>query len=284
MSDEDQIKATMSDQLELRKEQIQSVKDTASAATGLATTQKAREAAEQGEIEALAAIAEIQSEMILIEEQGQVKLDQLKESNHQKQLQRESKESAEAEKQEKERIAAIQKEAQMIGEIGKLTIGTFSNSIEAIQTTAKAAGVENEGLIRALFEMNKIAALGEIAFNTAKAITAAGAMGPLAPLAIAAAVAQAAAQTAVVASQQAPKLHMGGMTPDEQTVVVKTGEAVLDASTVNRLGGESGINALQNGQGTSPQVIVTNPYKHFDRFRYDRQRAGLSSRSSRRSY
>ena len=109
-------------------------------------------------------------------------------------------------------------------------------------------------------------------------------MGPLAPLAIAAATTAAAAQTAAVLSQQAPKLHMGGMTPDEQTVVVKTGEAVLDASTVNRLGGESAINALQNGQGTSPQVIVTNPYKHFDRFMTDRQRAGLSSRSSRRSY
>lgn len=77
---------------------------------------------------------------------------------------------------------------------------------------------------------------------------------------------------------------MGGMTPDERTVVVKTGEAVLDSSTVNRIGGEPGVRALQNGQGGSPQVIVMNPFKHFDRYMTDRQRAGLSTRSSRRSY
>lgn len=284
MSDEEQIKATMSDQLELRRAQIQDLKDTAQTTKILASTQQAREAAAEAETSALAAIAEIQAEMLLIEEDGQVKLDQLKEDNHQKELSRKNTERSEQERIEKERIAAIQREAREIGEIGNLTIGTFRNSIEAIQTVSKAAGVENEGLIRALFEMNRVAALGEIGFNTAKAITAAGSMGPLAPLAIGAAITAAAAQTAVVLSQKAPKLHMGGMTPDERSIVVKTGEAVLDASTVNRLGGESGINALQNGQGTSPQVIVTNPYKHFDRFLTDRQRAGLSSRSSRRSY
>ena len=167
-------------------------------------------------------------------------LDALKEQNHIKEQERKDKERQKAEEIERERIAAIRREAAEIGEIGNLTIGTFRNSIETIQNVSKAAGVENAGLIRALFEMNRVAAIGEIAFNTAKAVTAAGALGPLAPLAIAAATTAAAAQTASVLSQQPPKLHMGGMTPDERTVVVKTGEAVLDSSTVNRIGGEPG--------------------------------------------
>ena len=77
---------------------------------------------------------------------------------------------------------------------------------------------------------------------------------------------------------------MGGMTPDETIAVVKAGEAVLDRSTVDRLGGESGVNRLQNGQGGMPEVIVMNPYKHFDRFMADRQRSGFSTRSARRGY
>jgi hypothetical protein len=124
-----------------------------------------------------------------------------------------------------------------------------------------------------------------VAFNTAKAITAAQAYPPpFNGLMIASAVAAGAAQTASIFAQQAPKFHMGGMTPDESIAVVKAGEAVLDRATVNRLGGETGVNRLQNGQASSPQVIVTNPYKHFDRYMTDRQRAGLSARSAKRGY
>ena len=182
------------------------------------------------------------------------------------------------------RIGALRREANEIGTIGTYTIGIFKNTIDAIQTATQAAGIENEGLIRALFEMNRIAALGEIAFNTAKAVTAAQTLGPLAGIATAAAIAAGIAQAAVVVAQPAPKLHMGGMTPDESSVIVKSGEAVLDRSTVNRIGGEDGVRALQNGQSATPHVIVMNPYKHFDRFMADRQRSGLSARSSRRSY
>ena len=133
--------------------------------------------------------------------------------------------------------------------------------------------------------MSKVASIGEIAFNTAKAITAAQTYPPpFNGLMVASAVAAGAAQGAVVMSQQAPQFHMGGMTPDESIAVVKAGEAVLDRATVDRLGGEPGVNRLQNGQGGSPEVIVMNPYKHFDRYMTDRQRAGLSSRSARRGY
>ena len=284
LSREDQIRQSMSDQVSARRQQIEDLKGQIEATQILAQTEAAREAALEAEAIALEAIGELQKEMILIEMEGQKELDALKEQNHIKEMERKDKERQKAEEIERARIAAIKQEAREIGEIGNLTIGTFRNSIETIQNVSKAAGVENAGLIRALFEMNRVAAIGEIAFNTAKAVTAAGALGPLAPLAIAAATTAAAAQTAAVLSQQPPKLHMGGMTPDERTVVVKTGEAVLDSSTVNRIGGEPGVRALQNGQGGSPQVIVMNPFKHFDRYMTDRQRAGLSTRSSRRSY
>ena len=284
LSREDQIRQSMSDQLANRRQQIEDLKGQVEATQILAQTEASREAALEAEAIAQEAIGELQKEIRLIEMEGQKELDALKEQNHIKEQERKDKERLKAEKVERDRIAAIRREAAEIGEIGNLTIGTFRNSIETIQNVSKAAGVENAGLIRALFEMNRVAAIGEIAFNTAKAGTAAGALGPLAPLAIAAATTAAAAQTAAVLSQQPPKLHMGGMTPDERTVVVKTGEAVLDSSTVNRIGGEPGVRALQNGQGSSPQVIVMNPFKHFDRYMTDRQRAGLSTRSSRRSY
>jgi len=284
LSPEEQIRQSMSDQLADRRQQIEDLKGQVEATQILAQTEASREAALEAEAIAQEAIGELQKEIRLIEMEGQKELDALKEQNHIKEQERKDKERLKAEKVERDRIAAIRREAAEIGEIGNLTIGTFRNSIETIQNVSKAAGVENAGLIRALFEMNRVAAIGEIAFNTAKAVTAAGALGPLAPLAIAAATTAAAAQTASVLSQQPPKLHMGGMTPDERTVIVKTGEAVLDSSTVNRIGGEPGVRALQNGQGSSPQVIVMNPFKHFDRYMTDRQRAGLSTRSSRRSY
>ncbi|MCW4026951.1 MAG: hypothetical protein NWE76_05670, partial [Candidatus Bathyarchaeota archaeon] len=150
-------------------------------------------------------------------------------------------------------------------------------SLEVLQKS----GNKNKKLITALFMAQKVAAIGEIAMNTAKSITAAPAQfGLLAPAAIAGYIATAAAQTAIVMSQQPPKFHMGGMierTPDESTIIVKRGEAVLDRATVNRLGGEQGVNRIQNGQVMSPQVVVMNPYKHYDRFMSDRQRMGLSN-------
>ena len=177
----------------------------------------------------------------------------------------------------------------------QLVAGTTSilQSMSAVTTASlellQKSGNKNKKLITALFMAQKVVAVGEIAMNTAKSITAAPAQfGALAPAAIAGYIAMAAAQTAVVMSQQPPKFHMGGVierTPDESTIIVKRGEAVLDRATVNRLGGEQGVNRLQNGQTMTPQVIVMNPFKHYDRFMADRQKMGLSeARNARRGY
>ena len=189
---------------------------------------------------------------------------------------------------DKLREGAYQKQLQQTFEGTKVFLSGISSITTASLEMMEKSGSKNKKLVTALFLANKTAALGEIVMNTAKSITAAGAQfGPLAPLAIAGYVATAAAQSAIVMSQQPPKFHMGGMiekTPDERVVVVKQGEAILDRATVNALG-DQGVSRLQNGQGMSPEVIVMNPYKHFDRFIQDRARSGLSSsRSARRGY
>lgn len=189
---------------------------------------------------------------------------------------------------DKLREDAYQKQLQQTFEGTKVFLSGISSITTASLEMMEKSGNKNKKLVTALFLANKTAALGEIVMNTAKSITAAGAQfGPLAPLAIAGYVATAAAQSAIVMSQQPPKFHMGGMiekTPDERVVVVKQGEAILDRATVNSLG-DQGVSRLQNGQGMSPEVIVMNPYKHFDRFMQDRARSGLSSsRSARRGY
>lgn len=189
---------------------------------------------------------------------------------------------------DKLRDDAHQKQLQQTFEGTKVFLSGISAATTASLELLEKSGSKNKRLITALFIANKAAAVGEIVMNTAKSISAAGAQfGPLAPVAIAGYIATAAAQTAIVMSQQPPKFHMGGMiekTPDERVVVVKQGEAILDRATVNALG-DQGVSRLQNGQGMSPEVIVMNPYKHFDRFIQDRARSGLSSsRSARRGY
>ena len=185
------------------------------------------------------------------------------------------------------REKAHQKQLQQSFEGTKVFVSGISEATTASLELMQKSGNKNKRLITALFMANKAAALAGIVMNTAKSITAAGEQfGAFAPLAIAGYVATAAAQSAIVMSQQPPKFHMGGMiekTPDERVVVVKQGEAILDRATVNALG-DSGVSRLQNGQSMSPEVIVMNPYKHFDRFMQDRARSGLSARSARRGY
>jgi len=231
------------------------------------------------EEQAIETIAELKTLQSLTEQEALIELDELETELDQKKKDRIAKTA-------QEKMNTIRDEANAIGELGDLTMGIFKNTVETIGTLSKTAGIENANLVRSLFEMQRVAALGEIVFNVAKGITAASAYPPpLNGVMIAGAVAAGAAQTASVLAQSPPEFHMGGMTPDESIAIVKSGEAVLDRATVNNLGGQQGVNRLQNGQtGGSPEVIVTNPYKHFDRFMTDRNRAGISSRSARRGY
>tara|TARA_Y100000004_G_scaffold186711_1_gene238561 strand:- start:366 stop:2447 length:2082 start_codon:yes stop_codon:yes gene_type:complete len=275
---EEQIAIKAKEQTEAKQRQIEQIEAQLRLLEATAETEEERLQLSFAEESAATAITEIKKEQALIEEEGLLKISELRDQLSQKTREQTQNESTERRKQIDDDIKYIQM-------ANEATIGTFRNTTNAIGELIKITGAENAKTVRALFEMNKVASIGEIAFNTAKAITAAQAYPPpFNGLMIASAVAAGAAQGAVVMSQQAPQFHMGGMTPDESIAVVKAGEAVLDRATVDRLGGEPGVNRLQNGQNGQPEVIVMNPYKHFDRYMTDRQRAGLSSRSARRGY
>ena len=88
------------------------------------------------------------------------------------------------------------------------------------------------------------------------------------------------------------KFHMGGMigsssplSPDETMVRAKSGEAILSTAAVNRIGAD-GVRSLENGGGITPQIIVMNPFKHYDRFIRGRDALGMSGNlgTGRRGY
>lgn len=124
----------------------------------------------------------------------------------------------------------------------------------------------------ALFQLSKAASLAEVAMTTAENVAKAIGYGPvLGPAMAGVAIATGAAQAAVVASQPAPQMqfHMGGIAPDEMNAKVLRGEAILDRSTVRRIGGEQGVRNLQQGGGGSANTVVIQPFKHFGRFAKD---------------
>ena len=152
---------------------------------------------------------------------------------------------------------------------GDTIFSSLGDFAKASMDLAKANGRENIKAMKALFRMSQIAAVGDIAITAAKQIMEATGLPPgLRGLQIGLVTATAAAQTGVVMAQQPPQasFHMGGMAPDEMNSRVLQGEAVLDRATVQRIGGEEGVQQLQQGGGMNSQVVVIQPFRHFGRF------------------
>ena len=150
-------------------------------------------------------------------------------------------------------------------------------------------GEKNKKNQELAFNISKGAAISEAVINTALAVTRAYAtMDPiLASIATAGIVGVGAAQIALIASEQ-PKFHMGGLVgntlaPDERQIVAKSGEGVLSTQAVKALGGEQGLQRLERGQSPKPMVVVTNPFKHYDRFIKGRKLMGLDLASTGRA-
>jgi len=134
----------------------------------------------------------------------------------------------------------------------------------------RSAYEQKQKQLRALFRFEKGMALAEVAMGTAEAIVAAQKLPvPFNAIQSGLAIATGVAQAGVVMSQQMPAFHMGGMAPDEATARVLRGEAMLDRSTVRRLGGEQGVRNLQQGGSSSTNTVVIQPFKHFGRFAKD---------------
>ena len=145
---------------------------------------------------------------------------------------------------------------------------TFDNMTKAErQAFAKKSKAAEQDIIR-LFRFNQAAALANVAFAVAEGLAESAGR----PLKMAAVVAAGIASTAKIAAQKPPTADMGmignndPLRPDETTTRVLRGEAVIDRATVNRLGGESGVRALQEGGNAGAGVVVVQPFKHFDRF------------------
>ena len=277
-SQQEQVSIKAEEEVQAKKKQIEQIEAQLRLLEATAQTEEEQLQLSFAQESAEKAITAIKEEQRAIEAKSLIEIHELKKKQAEEELKNAEKIAAEKRKQ-------LDDEIKHLSLSQELTIGTFRNMTNAVSAIMDATGSKNKELIRTIFQANKIASIGEIAFNTAKAITAAQAYPPpINGIMIASAIAQGAGQTAIVMSQQPPQFHMGGMTPDESIAVVKAGEAVLDRATVDRLGGEPGVNRLQNGQKGSAEVIVLNPYKHFDRYMTDRQRAGLSSRSARRGY
>lgn len=134
---------------------------------------------------------------------------------------------------------------------------------------------------RKAFEINKALQIAQIVVNTAAAATQAATAAPPPfniPL-VAAAIAAGAVQYAKVQSTQ-PKFHAGGLIgqPDEQTAIVRRGEAVLNPMGRSLLGDDT-IRAANAGMGNGSgghAVQVVYKHKSFDYFVRDHLRTNAT--------
>tara|TARA_R100000664_G_scaffold10808_3_gene17760 strand:- start:804 stop:2675 length:1872 start_codon:yes stop_codon:yes gene_type:complete len=170
-----------------------------------------------------------------------------------------------------ERIAAENEERRA----GMVTL--LSSTSESFATFSEMAAESSGKASIRLFRLSQAAAIGEVAMNTAEAITKVTAqLGILAPAGIAAVSALGAAQAAVIASESPPSFH-AGMAPDERNARLLQGEGVLSRQGVAAAGGAQAVRDLNNGNAGSGQIVVQNVYRHrvFDSFVQDNlNRAG----------
>lgn len=171
--------------------------------------------------------------------------------------------------------ATAQKEAETKKKLHQQEIANaqslFNSSVEitnALTNLNEKKGMAARAQALRLFRVNQAAAIANIGFAIAEGLAKSAGQ----PLKTAAVIAAGVASTAKVLAQKPPTADMGmignndPLRPDETTTRVLRGEAVIDRATVNRLGGESGVRALQEGGNAGAGVVVVQPFKHFDRF------------------
>lgn len=167
-------------------------------------------------------------------------------------------------------------------------VGTFASGVsDLLAQRAEANAKRDRDLALRQFKASKAAAVAEATINGAVAITRALAtLGPVAgALATAGIAASTAAQIGVIASQK-PAFDRGGLIQgggtmaDQVPVNALPGEAVLSRGAVRAIGGQAGVDRLNRGESTGPQVVVVEAYKHFGRFVQDELgRAGVLQRA-----
>ena len=249
------------DSIEETKERLIEQLDTA---RKLAVTEEDRQKVLDLEVQTQTAITALENEQHAQRIKHVEDLQALRDQAHKKQLENQQKETEEAVKN------------------AKLTANSIIDSAVAIAEFNATANKEDIKAQQRLFKVNQAAAVANIAMQAAQAIAGALGLPPIVRgLTIAGITAGAAAQTGTVLAQTPPTADMGGMIgnrdrlrPDENMVRVLSGEAVLDRATVTRIGGEEGLQRLQQG-GSTGNVVVVQPFKHFDRFMKQSKRTGV---------
>ena len=165
------------------------------------------------------------------------------------------------------------KELQAIDDMVKKGVITTQQAAERRASVEKGYSQQVEELKLKEFKLQQTAAVASIAFDTARAIAQALILPPGARAAtIAAITAAGGLQTAAVLAQKPPKFDVGGMVgggdsaPDVVQASLLQGEAVLDRSTVQSLGGAEGVRRLKNQTSMGGAPIIIQPFKHFDRY------------------
>lgn len=167
-------------------------------------------------------------------------------------------------------------------------LSTFSSGVsDLLAQRSEANAKRDRELALRQFRASKAAAIAEATINGAVAITRTlASLGPIAgALAAAGISASTAAQIGVIASQK-PAFDRGGMIQggtrmaDQVPINALPGEAVLSRGAVRAVGGQAGVDRLNRGESTAPQVIAVETYKHFGRFVSDELgRAGVLQRA-----
>lgn len=201
--------------------------------------------------------------------------DAAKQKLHERQMARAKELADQEERLQAQRIANAQ------------AVGTFASGVsDLLAQRAEANAKRDRELALRQFKASKAAAVAEATINGAVAITRALAtLGPVAgALATAGIAASTAAQIGVIASQKPAfdrgGLIQGGAMADQVPVNALPGEAVLSRGAVRAIGGQAGVDRLNRGESTGPQVVVVEAYKHFGRFVQDELgRAGVLQRA-----
>jgi len=136
-------------------------------------------------------------------------------------------------------------------------VGLASQVLSGVSNILDQQARENEQFARDSFALRKGLAISEALINTYLSASAAyastvgifGAGTVMAPIAAGVATAFGLAQVATIAAQQ-PSFHSGGLVADEAFARVKRGEVVVDAPTVDRMGGPEGVNRAMRGGDT----------------------------------
>lgn len=173
---------------------------------------------------------------------------------------------------EKQKHAAIMqmitKEEQKRREGIGILIGNVKQFADARMQVLQQYGKSEKDAIMRMFYIQQAASAAQVAFTTAENVAKAQgfAPSPLAPILAGAAMVVGSAQMAAIMAQPPPQLHMGGLARDEAAYTLLRGEGVLSRQGVENIGGQEGLRRVESGAAAKPQIIVLQPFKHFDRY------------------